>query len=153
MQINRGNIVKKFLELFPQFTREPSFGNEDYSEIPYVFFGSVNTTLSTYVEQKENLALATAVIHWMDEIYNTPETDDYIRDMCAIEFFECADGSKEYAQFLLDLLTGRANIDFRRHNYIVENGGLLDPNTGEIMKYAGMNTPSQKTGKFITDIK
>jgi hypothetical protein len=152
-EINLENVVSEFLRQFPEYPKHPDIINDDYSDTPYSFFGVINSDLIRNIEENKNTNNVSVVISWINNLYNDPNLNKNLRNMFYIEFFETTIGAEKYKDYLLKNLTGLMHLELRQYIYIVENGGLTDPTTGEILKYTGMNTKSIRTGKFISDIK
>lgn len=144
------SIVNSFLKEFPELKEHSLIKGDDYSDTPYVFFGVINLILINAVA--EDLSLAKKISKWLNTILNNAETNEYVSDMLWIEFFEGSEADQLYSDFLLSHLSENANRMFRQYLYIMENGGLTNAKTGEILKYI-KGGESEKTGKYISDIK
>jgi hypothetical protein len=143
-------IVSDFLALFPELQEHPDIKGDDYSDTPYSFFGVIRNIIED--GSKENSEVIIRILKWLDTTLNNSATNDYVNDMLWIEFFEGSEVNDIYRSTLLSNLSDQANLKYRQYLYIMENGGLTDPKTGEILKYVKYG-PSSRTGKFITDIK
>jgi hypothetical protein len=142
-------IVEEFLKDFAELAEHPSIKGDDYSATPYSFFGVINLILLEAIEN--DTKLAQRIAHWLNSTLNHPETNEYVRDMLRIDFFEGAETNQKYRDFLLAHFSGHTNLLFRQYLYIMEHGGLTDPDTGEILRYVDEGD-SVRTGKYITDI-
>lgn len=140
-------IVKDFLEQFPELKNYPSIDGDDYSDTPYSFFGVIRDILINSIET--NLNLAEKISGWLNGILNNTETSDYVEEMLWIEFFEGSESDESYRTFLLSKLKDKANLLYRQYLYIMENGGLTDSKSGEILKYV-KDGSSERTGKYIS---
>jgi hypothetical protein len=143
-------IVKEFLAQFPELNIHPSIEGDDYSDTPYSFFGVIRDILVESIEN--NSDLAEKISFWLDSILNNIETSNYVEDMLWIEFFEGSELDESYRTFLLSRLKNKANSLYRQYLYVMENGGLTDSESGEILKYI-KDKPYVRTGKNISDIK
>ena len=143
-------IVEDFLKEFPELRNHPSIQGDDYSDTPYIFFGVMREVLLESLEA--SAGLAQRIVIWLDGTLNNSATDDYVKDMLWIEFFEGSEIDEVLQSFLLTNLRNEANLMYRQYLYIMENGGLTDAKTGEILKYIE-GKPAIKTGKHVSDIK
>ncbi len=124
-------ITKDFLEAFPNIKRGPLMGDDDL-ELPYCFFGNVHSILlESYTEEPD---LAQQIVDWLNLVLNHNDTDEYVKDMLWIEFFEGAEAQDFHRNFLLSHLSEKALVMFRQYLYVVEHGGFTNPDTGEILE-------------------
>ncbi len=143
-------IVNDFLTLFPELREHPHIQGDDYTDTPYVFFGVIRNVLEEEIINKTELS--ERILKWLNSSLNDPSVTSYVDDMLWIEFFEGSEINDLYRTTLLSNLNDRANLKFRQYLYIMENGGLTDAKTGEILKYVP-DGESIRTGKYISDIK
>lgn len=155
-KISLDNFSEVFFRAFPHFAGHPVFRDPDeYKDTPYLLAGMAGSYLSM-MEPVKGLPQLTEeeslqVIKWINDLWNDPSVTEDVKEMFWIEFFEPIN-TDEHRNFLMKNLTDRANLNLRQYLYIVENGGLNDPKTGEILRYRE-NMPSERTGKYISDIK
>ncbi|MFT6829410.1 MAG: hypothetical protein ACJAV6_000236 [Candidatus Paceibacteria bacterium] len=147
----KDTIVNDFLQKFPEIKKHPLVDGDDYSDTPYIFFGVVYEILLK--AHKDDVSSAEKIIIWVNDILNSIETDKYIKDMLWIELFEGSELNNSYRDFLLSHFSNDAHLMYRQYLYIMEHGGLTDPETGEILKFVKMGNKGKKTGKYISDIK
>jgi len=154
--ISLENFSEVFFEVFPNFVGHPVFGDTDgYKDTPYLLAGVAGRSLSMMKPTKGlprlNEEESLRVINWVNGLWNDPSVTEDVKEMFWVEFLEPIN-TDEHRNFLMKNLTDRANLNLRQYLYIVENGGLTDPKTGEILKYIE-NKPSERTGKYIGDIR
>jgi hypothetical protein len=155
--ISLDNFVDVFFEAFPHFVNHPIFGSRDsYEGAAYSVVGTAALHLFVAekiekVPEQLNEEESLQIIKWVNDLWNDVSVGEDVKEMFWIEFFESMNTDK-YKKFLMDNLTDRANLNLRQYIYIVENGGLTKPETGEILRYRE-NMPSERTGKYISDIK
>jgi hypothetical protein len=116
-EITLDNVVTHFLKEFPQVADNTEYAGEasEYADIAYTFFGVLNTILLENVEKKRELQSVYQIVRWVDTLYNNPALDTDVKNLFAIEFFEKADESKEYSDFLSANLTGITKEDLETH--------------------------------------
>lgn len=111
-------LVHAFLADFPVIAEHQDFHGEasGYADSAHIFFGVLNSILSKYVERREKEDLVKDIISWIDNLYNQSTTSESVRNLLAVEFFEQADGSDVYADYLKSHLSGKIAEDFEGHS-------------------------------------
>lgn len=148
---SQDKIIKNFLDMFPELAAHPLIKDDDFTDTPYFFCSAVRDILINSIN--ETHPLANKISNWLSNTFNNPDTSASVHDMLWIQFFEGSEIDEPYKNYLLSSLKDKANLLYRQYLYIMENGGLTDPTTGEILKRELIGLTTIKTGKFITDIK
>ncbi|MDB5265401.1 MAG: hypothetical protein JWM39_114 [Parcubacteria group bacterium] len=149
-ELSSDSLVEDFLKQFPELHDDSHLDRANNHDLPYVFFGMVHQILSKAIT--EDTLLAEKITEWLDSAFANNKGNESARDLLWVSFLEATEHKPMHREFLLSHLTSEGNLQYRRYLYLMDNGGLNDPNTGEILNFSNGNE-SGKTGKFLSDIK